>query len=175
MPAGYYQLSANAFYRAGAIEPAYAAWQQHDPSIEYAQLYLGDISTPLQNLSSCEDYTYNPSRYPDDLAAASKAFTGNERYCNSVTCLLPAEQQSLRLGIRKKQTVDADWVAYDHFQLHYLGDGTGVQTLPSKTNPQPTAIYDLTGRRLPAATTQHLNNLPAGVYIIDGKKYISHK
>ena len=191
LPAGYYQLSANAFYRAGAIEPAYAAWQQHDPSIEYAQLYLGDISTPLQNLYSCEDYTYNPYRYPDDLAAASKAFTGNERYCNSVTCLLPAEQQSLRLGIRKKQTVDADWVAYDHFQLHYLGDGTGIHDLPfSPAGPfspfgaavpegspegSPFPLYDLTGRRLPAATTQHLNNLPAGVYIIAGKKYISHK
>ena len=50
LPAGYYQLSANAFYRAGAIEPAYAAWQKHDASIDYAQLYLGEASTPLQNL-----------------------------------------------------------------------------------------------------------------------------
>lgn len=174
LPAGYYQLSANAFYRAGAIEPAYAAWQKHDASINYAQLYLGEASTPLQNLYSSQDYTYNPYRYPDDLSSASKAFNNN-RYTNSVIYIVPSGQKSLRLGIRKQQTVDADWVAYDHFQLRYLGDGTGVHTLPSTQNPGPSPVYDLTGRRLPGVSAQDLHNLPAGIYIIGGKKYISHK
>lgn len=168
-------MSANAFYRAGAIETAYVAWQQHDASIDNAQLYLGDASTPLQNLYSSQDYTYSPYSYPDNLSSASKAFNNNDGYSNSVIYIVPAGQKSLRLGIRKQQTVDADWVAYDHFQLRYLGDGTGVHTLPSTLNPELSPVYDLTGRRLPSVSAQDLHNLPAGIYIIGGKKYISHK
>lgn len=173
LPAGSYQLSANAFYRAGAIEPAYAAWQQHDAAIDNAQLYLGDASAPLQNLYSSQDYSYSPYNYPDNLSAASKAFNNNDRYHNSVTCTLTAEKQSLRLGIRKQQTVDADWVAYDHFQLRYLGNGTGLRALPTALNPESAPVYDLTGRRLPGDGAHDLHNLPAGIYIIDGKKYVS--
>lgn len=171
MPAGYYQLSANAFYRAGAIEPAHDAWQQQDASIDNAQLYLGDASTPLQNLYSCEDYSYSPYRYPDNLAAASRAFNNNDRYRNSVIYALPSEKQSMRLGIRKQQTVDADWVACDHFQLRYLGNSTGIKDLRPATSSSR-MVYDLSGRRLPGVSIQ---NLPAGIYIIDGKKYISHQ
>ena len=175
MPAGYYQLSAKAFYRAGAIEPAYTAWQKQDSSIDNAQLYLGNASVPLQNLYSCEDYTYSPYRYPDDLASASKAFSNNDRYHNSVIFFLPSEQHSLRLGIRKLQTVDADWVAYDDFQLRFLGDDTGVQGLHSSILSGRTTVYDLMGRRLRIVNAHNLQNLPAGIYIIGGKKYISHK
>lgn len=171
MPAGYYQLSANAFYRAGAIEPAHDAWQQQDASIDNAQLYLSDASTPLQNLYSCEDYSYTPYRYPDNLAAASRAFNNNDRYRNSVIYALPSEKQSMRLGIRKQQTVDADWVAYDHFQLRYLGNSTGIKELRPATSSSR-MVYDLSGRRLPGVSIQ---NLPAGIYIIDGKKYISNQ
>ena len=175
MPAGRYQLGANAFYRAGAIEAAYAAWQQHDASVDNAQLYLGDASTPLQNLYSCEDYTYSPYRYPDDLAAASKALNGNDRYSNTVIYDLPTDRHALRLGIRKRQTVDADWVAYDHFRLRYLGDGTGVKELHTALDTQRSTVYDLAGRCLMTGNVKDLRNLPPGVYIIDGKKYVSHK
>ena len=175
LPAGSHQLSANAFYRAGAIEHAYSAWQQHDASIDNAQLYLGDASTPLQNLYSSQDYTYSPYSYPDNLSSASKALNSNDRYTNSVIYIVPSDQKSIRLGIRKQQTVDADWVAYDHFQLRYMGNGTGVHTLPSTLKPEPSLVYDLTGRRLPGVSAQDLHNLPAGIYIVGGKKYISHK
>ena len=132
-------------------------------------------SVQLQNLYSCEDYTYSPYRYPDDLASASKAFSNNDRYRNSVIFFLPSEQHSLRLGIRKLQTVDADWVAYDDFQLRFLGDDTGVQGLHSSILSGRTTVYDLMGRRLRIVNAHNLQNLPAGIYIIGGKKYISHK
>ncbi len=174
MPAGHYQLTADAFYRAGAIEPAYAAWQQHDASIGNAQLYLGEASVPLQNLYSCEDYTYSPYSYPDDLAAASKALGSDGRYGNTVDYVLPADRHALRLGICKRQTVSGDWVAYDHFQLLYLGEGTGVNELSAARN-QHSKVYDLAGRCLMTGSVKDLRNLPSGVYIIDGKKYVSHK
>ena len=169
MPRGTYSLTASAFYRAGAVEPAYAAWQQEQPSAEQAQLYLGEASAPLLNLYSCPAYTYAPYQYPNTLAQASQAFNTDGNYAdNTVTYTLPTEGQPLRLGIRKTQTVASDWTAFDHFQLHYLGDATGIGDIVLPHHGAPTATYDLTGRRL--STTTHA--LPKGIYIINGKKYL---
>ncbi len=175
LPSGYYQLTANAFYRAGAIAPAYAAWESQDASINNAVLYLGEENTPLQNLFSCDNYTYSPYQYPDNLTTASTALNTDGQYLNTVTAFLSPDQESLRLGIRKAQTVDADWVAYDHFRLLYLGNTTGVQDIQVGKFSDRNEVYDITGRRLPNMDAKTLQNLPAGIYIIDGKKYISHK
>ena len=162
LPEGIYTLTVNAFYRAGAIAAAYQAWQNADPTTEYAQLYLGEASTPLVNLFSSEQYTYDPYTYPDNLTAASKAFNTDAQYGdNSVTFTLEAGQP-LRLGIRKPQTVDADWVAYDHFQLHYDGSATGIVKVENNDAKGNGIIYDLSGRRV--------TNPTRGIYIIDGRK-----
>ena len=173
LPAGIYELSASAFYRAGAIETAYTAWQQGDPTLQYAQLYMGDASTPLLSLYSCEDYTYSPYQYPDNLTAASKAFNTNGQYAgNSVKYTLVSEGQPLRLGIRKTQTVGADWVAYDRFRLRYLGTATGVDPIGPNASEGPAEVYDLAGRRLGAMAPDRLGSLPKGVYIVGGKKHL---
>ena len=162
LPEGIYTLTVNAFYRAGAIAAAYQAWQNADPTTEYAQLYLGESSTPLVNLFSSEQYTYDPYTYPDNLTAASNAFNTDAQYGdNSVTFTLEAGQP-LRLGIRKPQTVDADWVAYDHFQLHYDGSATGIVKVENNVVKGNGIIYDLSGRRV--------TNPTRGIYIIDGRK-----
>lgn len=174
LPAGVYMLRANAFYRAGGIETAYAAWQQQDATTENAQLYLGDAYTPLLNLYSCEDYTYSPYYYPDNLADAYKAFNTNGRYAdNTVTFKLTADGQPLRLGIRKTQTVAADWVAYDRFQLRYLGTGTGIGNLQKNTDAHAD-IYDLSGRKLNGVTADQHSSLSKGIYIVGGKKVLVH-
>lgn len=176
LPAGAYKLMANAFYRAGGIETAYAAWQQNDPTTEYAQIYAGESSTPLLNLYSCEDYTYSPYTYPDNLANASKAFNTYDRYAdNAVFFSITEEGQDIRIGIRKSKTVPADWVAYDHFQLYYLGDATGIETVNNDKNNEATEVYDVTGRIVGNNGVKGLRNLPKGVYIVGGKKYIPMK
>jgi len=169
MPAGRYQLMANAFYRAGDIATAYTAWQQHDATINNAQLYLGDASSSLPNLYSCDAYTYSPYTFPDNLTTASLALNTNGRYESSVAFRHQHGGQSLRLGIHKEQTVAADWVAYDHFRLLYMGDETGIENLSSK-NSQQKDVYDLYGRKLNSTSSAYLHNLPKGVYIVDGKK-----
>ena len=170
MPAGIYQLTASAFYRAGAIQPAYAAWQGADATTQLAQLYLGDASAPLLNLYSCPDYTFSPYTFPDNLSAASQAFNTAGRYAeNSVTLALQTDGQPLRLGLRKSDTVASDWVAYDHFQLRYLGTVTGIEDVPRQTRDEAhesrNAIYDLAGRRISSP-------LPKGIYITGGKKLL---
>ena len=176
MLAGTYQLKANAFYRAGGIETAYNAWQQKDPSIENAQLYLGDAATPLLNLYSSEDYTYSPYNYPDNLAAASGAFNAKGQYGeNTVNFTLLEDGQALRLGIRKDNTVPADWVAFDHFQLLYLGDATGIGDIKANGSQTATDIYDVTGRKVGDKGLNGLRNMPKGIYIVGDKKYIPTK
>ena len=176
MPSGVYMLTANAFYRAGGIEAAYAAWQNKDASINNAELYLGDASSPLQNLYSCQDYTYSPYTYPDNLAAASKAFNTNEQYAdNAVVFKLEEDGGTLRLGIRKEKSVSADWVAYDHFQLFYLGDATAIEGIDDDKINTSTDVFDMMGRKVGNMNPSELHKLPGGVYIIGGKKYISVK
>lgn len=175
IPAGAYMLKANAFYRAGAIETAYAAWQQKDASINNAQLYIGDSYSTIQNLYSCQDYTYNPYNYPDNLTAASTAFNTNGQYAdNSVVFVLEDEGQPLRLGIRKQQTVAADWVAYDHFQLFYLGDATSIENIANDRINTSSDVYDLQGRKIGNMNPSEIHNLHKGVYIVGERKVIVH-
>ena len=166
MPRGTYTLTANAFYRAGAISDAYNAWQAESPSIMNAQLYLGNASTAIMNLYSSDAYTYSPYNYPDNLSSASTAFNTHDRYAdNSVTFTLATDDSPLRLGIRKLNTIDADWVAYDHFQLHYLGDATAIRLIDNLTpalSQGEGAIYNVQGQRL--------NSLQRGINIVDNKK-----
>lgn len=165
MPRGTYTLTANAFYRAGAIADAYNAWQNDSPSTKNAQLYLGDASTAIMNLYSSDAYTYSPYNYPDNLSSASAAFNTHGRYAdNSVTFTLTTDDSPLRLGIRKQNTINADWVAYDHFQLHYLGNSTAIRLIdlnPTHSKGEG-AIYNLNGQRL--------NRLQKGINIVDNKK-----
>lgn len=177
MPAGLYQLSASAFYRAGGIQTAYAAWQNHDATTQYAQLYLGHSAQPLLNLYSCAAYSYEPYQYPDNLTAASQAFNTDGHYADNVVTFVHHDPgQPLRLGIRKAQTVAADWVAYDHFRLRYLNDATAItQPAADATASRPLEVYDLAGRRITAVAPHQLHSLPSGIYIVGGKKFISHK
>ncbi len=164
MPSGTYELTANAFYRAGAIAAAYEAWQNDTPEARGAELYLGDAATPLLNLYSLSDYTYSPYQYPDNLTAASVAFNTYGRYAgNSVRFGLTTDDSTLRLGIRKRQAIAADWVAFDHFQLHYLGHTTGIAATHGSeaSGVGNDAIYNLLGQRMSA--------LQKGINIVGNK------
>lgn len=165
MPRGTYTLTANAFYRAGAISNAYTAWQNESPSTKNAQLYLGDASTAIMNLYSSDAYTYSPYNYPDNLSSASTAFNTHGRYAaNSVTFTLTTDDSPLRLGIRKQNTIDADWVAYDHFQLHYLGDATAIRPIDNgQMTIENSPIYNVQGMRL--------NSLQKGLNIVGNKLF----
>ena len=152
MPAGTYTLTCNAFYRAGAIEAAYAAWLNAAPETQYAQIYINDVSAPLLNLYSCDTYTYDPYRYPDNLSAASTAFNSRHLYGgNTVSFHLESDGQPLRIGIRKLTTVPYDWTAYDHFQLHYQALPTAVHPQHTSTSPVVrTEYFDPAGRAMNA-------------------------
>jgi hypothetical protein len=175
LPEGYYTLTCSAFYRTGAIEAAHTAWENNAPETQFAQIYMNDEWTAVTNLFDSKAFTYSPYNYPDNLAAASDAFNAKKEYGDNKLTIHVDEGGSIRLGIRKLQTVPADWVAYDHFQLFYLGDATAIKSIDDDKINTSTDVFDMMGRKVGNMNPSELHKLPGGVYIIGGKKYISVK
>ena len=121
LPAGYYMLTASAFYRAGAIAAAWKA--KDDEASKRTEIYLNNQAVPVVSLyDETEAYTYEPYTYPDNLTAASKALNNEDlAYAQNVVVIQLAEGERLRCGIRKLSTIASDWTAYDNFRLYYLG------------------------------------------------------
>lgn len=164
LPEGYYTLSCSAFYRTGAIEPAWQAWQGKTPETMQARLYMNEESAPVVNLFSSDAYTYNPYTYPDNLASASSAFNTQKLYGENSLTVHVEEGASLRIGLRKLPYVASDWVAYDNFHLRYEGSVTDIQQNSVVSSPVVrTEYYSIDGRRT--------NALQRGIVIL--KQYHS--
>ena len=77
-------------------------------------------------------------------------------------------------------TADTDTPTHRHWMfcpLRNTGEDTGIHQLagssPRPTSPLSGDVYDLTGRRVlsGAASGRALQQLPHGIYIINGKKF----
>lgn len=170
LPAGTYTLTCKAFYRAGSIEAGYQAWRSNSSSTQNAQLYMNDVATTVPNLFSSSAYTYNPYTYPDNLKQASSALNDASAYAPVSVSIDINEGEVMRLGIRKQAIVSADWVAYDHFQLRYEGGTTDVEDISSDPSGSD-CVYDLHGRLI-RQSSDNLECMPKGVYIIKGEKVL---
>ena len=148
LPEGYYTLTCSAFYRTGAIEAAHTAWENNAPETQYAQIYMNDEWITVTNLFDSKVFTYSPYNYPDNLAAASDAFNTKKEYGDNKLTIHVDEGGSIRLGIRKLQTVTADWVAYDNFTLRYEGNATGINSVKGQNTSRitRTEVFTTDGR-----------------------------
>jgi len=129
-PDGIYKLELNAFYRVGDNG-------QYDGSEEvYAELYMNDFTTPVQNLggdyrnftdeavgegdaqiTNWEGYT---GYVPNSMNGASTAFEAG-RYKQTVYGLVEGGQ--MRIGIRKTVATNImrSWCLWTNFKLIYAG------------------------------------------------------
>lgn len=151
LPAGTYQLTANAFYRAGARRPAYEAYQGQSDDIRNAELYMNQEATAVENLFSEQTaYTYDPYNYPDNMSQASKAFNTSGLYGGNAVRAYLSEGELLRCGLRKLTTITNDWVAYDNFTLYYLGKADAVEQLrtDSRAAHLHTELFNPLGQRV---------------------------
>ena len=169
LPAGTYTLTCKAFYRAGSINAGYEAWRNNSSATRNAQLYANDVTATVPNLYSSSAYTYNSYTYPDNLTQASSALNDANAYAPVSVSIDLNEGEPLRLGIRKQAIVASDWVAYDHFQLHYVGGTTGVEEVSSDHSNG--SVYDLHGR-LVRQSPDNVEDMPKGMYIIKGEKVL---
>lgn len=120
LPNGYYELSAQAFYRAG--NGGTTGLEQN------AYLYAGINSTPVVNILSeagnaaISGNTSDVPGYglvPNNMESAGNAFAAGLYAGNKVVALVT--DGTLRVGIKKDVLIDSDWTIFDNFQLAYLG------------------------------------------------------
>ena len=145
MPAGYYRVVFNGFYRAGDVTPAALArrdsvggmplnaevyvksgvneWCEQLPSIfeqvrEFTK-YGGDVFVADTLLPDMADMVYR--LIVNDVNGARVAFENGEYEAGF--SFQVAEGEDPVLGMRKMVKVQNDWTCFDNFRLYYLGDG----------------------------------------------------
>jgi len=120
LPNGLYKVSVQGFYRDGGIGGANAKARK-------AYFYADEAEIPLMNILDEEGSGvtggstvsgYN-SKFPNNITEASTAFTNNYYSDNSLYVMV--SDGNLRIGIKKDETFDADWVCFDNFKLTYYG------------------------------------------------------
>lgn len=120
LPNGLYKVSVQGFYRDGGIGGANAKARK-------AYLYADEAEIPLMNILDEEGSGvtggstvsgYN-SKFPNNITEASTAFTN--KYYSDNSLYVMVSDGNLRIGIKKDETFDADWVCFDNFKLTYYG------------------------------------------------------
>lgn len=187
LPKGVYQLRVQAFQRAGAAAAAYEAYV-NNTGLVTAEAYLGTaeekvvhIATEAQRtkLGGAESSVGKPVRYiPNDLLAASRYFKKG-LYENVVT-YQNRRVQTLTLGIRSESRGSMFWTVFDNFRLYYYGsmdkddvesEVEGMVVPDANKSIWPCSVYSITGKCVRTNATS-LDGLPAGLYIVGGKKMI---
>ena len=167
LPNGHYRVEVQSFYRAGGISQAVTS---HDNGTEQinAIFYANGEEKPVCSLYDTDAYSVSPYSYPDNVTQANEAFNQNGLYHNVIDCVVT--DGVLRLGIRSRQRINADWCCFDNFKLTYLDATTsgikGVEADASSSADSQKGkqgIYRLDGMKLNAKPAQ-------GIYIQGGKK-----
>ncbi len=177
IPAGWFQLSVQAFYRDGADANELVANDAAGKEpMTTAELWAGDESVAIVNIR--EGSNMSPGlgqlsddktmRIPGSLSSATREYFQYGLYKNYLTFENTEENAgTLTFGIGKFEGVERDWVVFDNFRLLYFGatapDPTGITEVEKNTNA-PKAIFNLQG--------QKLNKAAKGVNIINGKKVV---
>ncbi len=179
MPAGSYELRAQAFQRTGEAPAAYTAWNAGTAQIT-TSLYVNSTAKAVKNV--CDDAQPQPllsnGGWGDDKLLGNGTYIPN---CMDGTALYFAKglydseveaktdsRGDLRIGIRCTSAPSVYWTIFDHFRLYYHGNrdiDTAIDQLPNDFATDRTTdrkVYDMSGRRVV--------NPQRGLYIINGQK-----
>ncbi len=178
MPAGTYELRAQAFQRPGDYEDVYDEYVKDDIDNVEAELYLDEeavkvknIYADKQNLSQGAGSIRVATRcYIPNTMQGAQNFFKNDLYENSVVENL-TEEAPITVGLRCTVTSSVDyWTCFDNFRLLYYGGFSTDDVMPVEMVTEDEAqdgskvYYDLSGRRVTKPTR--------GLYIHDGVKVL---
>ena len=184
LPAGYYLLKVQGFYRRGTTDNDMAIEELDPDSACYARLYatssVEDVEAPItprvkggsaERLSTASCDLRNGLYYPGTMLASDDWFIqetedGNKIYYVNYVIVKVGDDGKLRIGVKKETTIQADWAIFDNWQLFYTGDDlpNSIKDVFASENNNAVinGIYNLAGQKL-AAPQKGLN-------IINGKK-----
>jgi hypothetical protein len=187
LPKGVYQLRVQAFQRTGSSADVYDAYI-NDKGVVTAQVYLATKKEDVMHIAAeaqknklggTESAVGSPVRYiPNNMQAASKYF--KQGLYENVVTMQNRRVQALTLGIRSESRGSLFWTVFDNFRLYYYGSMSKndvesrveeVVALDKNQSIWPCSVYSITGKcvRMNAAS---LDGLPAGLYIVGGKKVV---
>ena len=184
MPAGKYELRANAFQRPGTYDSVLKPFLNGKAKVT-TSLYINNTTATVKHI--CEDrqpnYLFNDGGWGSDCKLSDDTYipncmTGAEKYFTKglydscVEAQLETKGTTLRIGIKCTSTSSAYWTMFDHFRLHFFGGANapnGINEVESgKGNVQMANgnnTYDLQGRRLTTSPKK-------GLYIVGKKKVL---
>jgi hypothetical protein len=179
MPAGVYQLQAQAYYRYGSSSAHNSAY--NNGSIKRnAKLYIAHGATEMQTadvmaisddpseihqMGQWSTKLYDGHPVPEDMVAACEAMDTLHKYMpkdeyNKVE-INTIEIGDLTIGIKKETKRSNDWTVIGGFNLYYLGDGQEEEDVAVEETTSNeaivVAIYNANGIRI--ATMQKGINL----------------
>ena len=186
LPQGNFKLMAQAFQRPGHYEAAYSAYTAGNNQVN-AVLYAGVASQKVHHMADeaqgqrihADDVTVgSPAVFVPNTMASAAAYFKKRLYDNAVWTVTSQRNASLKIGIKGTVTRDGYWTIFDNFRLYFYGqlsedDITAVKDLPAEADtkaPTPQGVYDLSGRHI--RPTSDLSGLPAGVYVVGGRKVV---
>lgn len=183
LPAGYYTLKVQGFYRRGEINIENEIEAVNPDSALNAILYAytpnDTVQTNVQSISTGAvaqaigggtTVQANAGLVPNSMVSAvdwmdAGYYTGNE------VAIELKEGDALRIGVKKTVAITNDWSIFDNFQLIYTGTDkpvVGIEEIVTSDKLAGTGVYDLTGRMI-ADSLDSLDNYK-GIVISGGKK-----
>lgn len=181
LPAGTYQFCANAFQRPGSYSEVYEPYLNGTDNIT-AKLSAGTEKVNLcnickdaqtQKLGGSEVEVTSGLYVPNNMEAASYYFAKG-LYENKVTTVLNENGSSLKVGLIISSAPSKYWCIFDNFRLLFFGrmskDAvTGIKK-PIVSTYRNGKVFTIDGRYI--GQDKRLEDLPKGIYIVDGKKYV---
>ena len=177
LPAGTYQMRVQAFQRPGRAEECTS-------KTTTALVYAGDKTVRMAHITAnaqtaklggSESYV-GGKYFPNNMQAASIYF-GKGFYENSVTTQVGVDGGTIKMGLRCTSMPSYYWCIFDNFRLHYFGsltpnevDGISIPIITLETTTRQ-GIYSLDGQKLRDRASEIIE-LPAGIYIVNGKKVV---
>lgn len=190
LPKGTFKLTVQAFQRPGAYDSAMSAYDSGTNNVN-AVLYMGGTTQKLLHIAQGASATQlhdgdvqagTQSLYiPDNMASAAAHFKRG-LYLNELLTSTTASDTSMKIGLRGTVSSSRYWTCFDDFHLYFYGSAspdvvTAISDVDVLTQSEETvdktAVYDLSGCKIADGGSLMLNGqLPAGIYIIGGKKVI---
>ena len=190
MPAGTYQLRAQAFQRAGETAAAFKKYTAGTDKIT-TSLYINNTTSHVKSLFEDRqtrklydnDIQLTDGKYVPCVMKAAATYFDKGLYDNCVTAKLNTSG-NLKVGIQCTSAPTWYWTFFDNFRLHFLGRDiieTGIINYPLSivNSSEDGPVYDLQGRKisvssfLPSITRGGGGrSLPKGIYIVNGKKVV---
>jgi len=144
-------------------------------------VFSGEVLMEARGYVSSESSTMNVYIERSTLGMADQfclgsCINGNEELSQTLEGLAMMSGDNLWFVHYYPKTVGTETIAYTFndginpaikLTIEYVYQATGVDNITQSTTIN--AIYNLLGQRMP---TQDINELPAGIYIINGKKHI---